>query len=339
MFDIHSHPGYNREGTIKSYIIPEMKNAIKYLIILSLFVSCGTGKDGGEECIDVIKRDVDSSNCFIDGYDKFVSLFFSKIGEKTVVEMVTVVGYPYQYNTVCYYKHVEPYVYVCSGFCDEFKEKNGFSVWNDSVRSQHHSFQESFLSQDTMYKLFRERIKDTILTGRYYEYQEGELIRINSISEEEKYIIDIQSDSFDTGFLIGDLEPEKETLEEYERLKDRIRETGDKEAYDKFILTHYGYEMLPYAMIMAEKYKLPSAYDDAYYAMLDLYEHNDIKMDTTTWSQALHFLEKGAELNDLKCIMTLHEIYRFGNKYTMPDTTRYRYYERLENKGAVLKRE
>lgn len=190
-----------------------MKKAIQYLILFSLFVSCETANNTVGE-LDVIKRDVDSSNCFIDGYDKFVSLFFSKINEKTVVEMVTFVGYPYKYNTVSYYKQVEPYVYVCSGFCDDFRRKNGFSAWNDSVSSQYRSFHESFSSQDTMYKLFVERIKDTILTGRYYEYKEGKMIRLKSISVDEKFILDIQSDSFDTGFLIGKTEIEEEILED-----------------------------------------------------------------------------------------------------------------------------
>lgn len=131
----------------------------------------------------------------------------------------------------------------------------------------------------------------------------------------------------------------KYSLEEYERLEKRIWETGDKEAYYKYIITNYDFGMLPYAIIMAEKYKLPSAYDDAYYALMDLYEYNKIKMDSTTWNQALHFLEKGAELNDSNCIKTLYDIYKNGNEYTTPDSTKCRYYENLKNKDAVLKRD
>lgn len=45
---------------------------------------------------------------------------------------------------------------------------------------------------------------------------------------------------------------------------------------------------------------------------MNLYEYNEIKMDSTTWNQVLHFLEKGAELNDSNCIKTLYDIYKKG---------------------------
>lgn len=183
-----------------------MKSLIKYIIFSLVFISCNSTVDKEKECIEVIREDIADCNCFVEGRDKFVSLFFSRIKDKTIVQMSTHVDRPYLDNTVSYYKQVGSYIFVCSGFCEEFQKENGFAKWDDSLNTRHLGIDHYLSLSDTFYSPYKDALENYIIKS--YEYKEKEFIHIESISDEEAYIISVQADSFNIGFLPLDVLPE-----------------------------------------------------------------------------------------------------------------------------------
>lgn len=112
------------------------------------------------------------------------------------------------------------------------------------------------------------------------------------------------------------------TEEENIQFEKSIILLGDIESYKKYSLHHYGPEMLQYSIIMACKYNYPRAYFDVYdHIVENLYEYNNVTIDSMTWHIAFQFLKKGAELKDPSALRKMISIYKNGNHYITPDST------------------
>ncbi len=183
-----------------------MKKIILFFALLLYVLGCTTKKED-IAALDIIKRDVVNTNCIIKDHVKFVSLFFARAKNKTIVQAVPFIGRPYYDNTVFYYKQDSSFIYVCSGFCDEFRMTNDFSKWNDSMSNQYPSCL-SDLSLSDSYADVNKQIED-----KYYEYDGKKFICIDSLSIEEKHIIVSQADSFRIGFLMESLIPPSPLLQ------------------------------------------------------------------------------------------------------------------------------
>lgn len=112
----------------------------------------------------------------------------------------------------------------------------------------------------------------------------------------------------------------KTQIEEYQK---NVINKGDPNSFVKLII-HYSnlsdYKKLyKYALIMANKYNSGDGYNmvfESIIAMNNNSEYYDItdfsKINEKAKSEALKYLEKGAELNDINCMSKLQEIYRNG---------------------------
>lgn len=105
----------------------------------------------------------------------------------------------------------------------------------------------------------------------------------------------------------------------YKTLKKLILEKGDKIAYKELCYAISDERLLPYSMIMANKYNYPIANFDIYYRTIRMYQDNNIEIDSTTLAFALSYLYKGVELNDPNSIMELGILYKEG-KFLPKDT-------------------
>lgn len=106
-------------------------------------------------------------------------------------------------------------------------------------------------------------------------------------------------------------------------LQKKIIENGNIDSYKELIL-YYSYnkdkeiELLPYSIIMSEKYKYRNANYEIFYDIIRLYNNGiyDLKslnlMDVNVKNYALYYLNKGAKEKEIGCISTLIEIYRNG---------------------------
>ncbi len=175
------------------------KVVFNIILIFFLFDSCTSNKESS--IIDVIKNEVDSSNCFVNDRPKFVSLFFSKQGCREVVQMITCIDMPYKSNVKCYYMQDSAYIYVCSGYCEDFRIENSFSEWNDSMSNQYLSCHHYMNMSDSLSDIYEKNFSR--IEPKYYEYSNHRFIYIDSITMDEKYIIDCQADSFSIGYRVG----------------------------------------------------------------------------------------------------------------------------------------
>lgn len=174
-----------------------------FFAFLFFFFQCRVAKF---EDIDVVKNDVDSSNCFLEGHGKFVSLFFAKTNNKRLVQMATFIDRPYEDSTLCYYRRDSSYIYICSGFCDDFINRYGFQKWTDSMNLKYPSFKYYMNLSDSLYEFYIDKFRN--MNVKYYEYVQGNFIPMDSIDFENKYMLDCQADSFNIGYILnGPLPP------------------------------------------------------------------------------------------------------------------------------------
>lgn len=175
------------------------------LIIFSLVCIIGScvSNINSNSLLDKLKKDVDTLNCHAGGYPKFVSLYFAKINGKAILQMVPFNGRPYNENTVFYYKQDKNYIYVCTGFCDEFRLNNGFMEWNDSLSNLYPYFLDYVFESDSSRNLYNNSCRN--ITDVYYEYKENKLIKLDSISMEDKSSIDLQAFRSGLKFHIGEI--------------------------------------------------------------------------------------------------------------------------------------
>lgn len=106
---------------------------------------------------------------------------------------------------------------------------------------------------------------------------------------------------------------------------------GDDRAYDKY-KTYCVYklnkpiDLLPYSLVMADKYSSAIACYDIAYILLHWYSVNNIKMDSTLHDMMFSYLEKGCDGKDCLCCQQLATIYFIGDIFIPVDTSLAKYY-------------
>ncbi|CAH0262818.1 hypothetical protein [Chryseobacterium sp. Bi04] len=109
-------------------------------------------------------------------------------------------------------------------------------------------------------------------------------------------------------------------IEEYQK---NVINKGDPDSFVKLII-HYGNlsdykELYKYALIMANEYNSGDGYNMVFESIIAMNNNNEYyditdlaKINEKARSEALKYLEKGANLNDINCMSKLQEIYRNG---------------------------
>lgn len=113
-----------------------------------------------------------------------------------------------------------------------------------------------------------------------------------------------------------------------EKFKERVLKNGDSIAYNRLRIIYgdwsydgkYRPDLLPYSLLMAEKYNNQSAYHQVYTDIIEL--NNKGKYHDSLFSNvplpqketALHYLEKGASHGDVTCVESLIEYYHYENE-------------------------
>lgn len=153
------------------------------------------------------------------------------------------------------------------------------------------------------------------------------LIFIISCSSKNEKNIKENTDSIlmtksDTGKIIIDTASafNKLQIEEY---KKNVVNKGDPDSFVKLII-HYDNlsdykELYKYALIMANEYNSGDGNNMVFESIIAMNNNNEYyditdfaKINKKAKSEALKYLEKGANLNDINCMSKLQEIYRNG---------------------------
>lgn len=114
------------------------------------------------------------------------------------------------------------------------------------------------------------------------------------------------------------------SIEDIKKLQTKIT-NGDVIAYNEY-KTYCEYkskspiDVLPYSLLMANKYSYPAAYYDISYFLISWYSSNEVKMDSILYSTILSYLERGCSARDYQCCQLLAIIYFVGDIYTTRDT-------------------
>jgi TPR repeat protein len=95
---------------------------------------------------------------------------------------------------------------------------------------------------------------------------------------------------------------------------------GDYGAYEELFIAYLdiGDELfLPYALLMANKYYYPPAYNHVFHCLTSIYQDYDIskslsKLDAQTRKMALDYLKKGARLDEKNSLWKLGQLYMKG---------------------------
>lgn len=115
----------------------------------------------------------------------------------------------------------------------------------------------------------------------------------------------------------------RQRLKEFERL---IVEKGDSDAYYAYIHNGFGIYCLPYALIMANKYNYARANADVYDFLFLAFQDANSKMDSITLDFAMKHLERGSDMGDEGCSLSLYVIYAYGKENIPIDTIKARKY-------------
>ena len=75
-----------------------------FMVAFGIFCGCDKKNADIANALSVVKKDVDSSNVFMNDKAKFISLFFVKTSQRTIVQVATFFERPTRDNTKCYYK-------------------------------------------------------------------------------------------------------------------------------------------------------------------------------------------------------------------------------------------
>lgn len=81
------------------------------------------------------------------------------------------------------------------------------------------------------------------------------------------------------------------SIEDYHHVVDSLRNSKNQK-YPAWLF---------FSMVMADFYNYPEANIDAYNAIIDTYKIGGIDIDENSMNLALHYLEKGAKLGNVKC--------------------------------------
>lgn len=99
-----------------------------------------------------------------------------------------------------------------------------------------------------------------------------------------------------------------------EELQHNVIAYGDTNAYSQLFFYYYGADLLPYAVLMSDKYHYPKAYYDVY-SLVDYYfDINHIDYDSATSRYILYYLREGLELKEEGCAWALCALYLTGDK-------------------------
>jgi hypothetical protein len=108
------------------------------------------------------------------------------------------------------------------------------------------------------------------------------------------------------------------------RLKERVVEKGDEKSFTELILktgnSNSQYDILPYAMIMANKYKSGEGCHQVLLGILDVNNPKDYGYNLSLVKNfndadkdlVIYYLQRGVELNNENCILALEKLYRNG---------------------------
>lgn len=113
-----------------------------------------------------------------------------------------------------------------------------------------------------------------------------------------------------------------------EKFKGRVLKNGDSVAYDRLRVIYgdwsydgkYRPDLLPYSLLMAEKYNYQFAYHQVYTDIIELNNkgkyHDSLFSNVPLFQKetALYYLEKGASHDDVTCIESLIEYYHYENE-------------------------
>jgi len=118
-----------------------------------------------------------------------------------------------------------------------------------------------------------------------------------------------------------------EPLKKVEILEDNILKKGDRSSYDELSIAYLDrntYEFLPYALLMANKYKYEQAYFDVYSCLFEigcldcktaeLEEWNIDKLDIETQKLAIKYLKIASEMGHSQATEIL-DLYIKSGKY------------------------
>lgn len=170
-----------------------------FMVAFGIFCGCDKKNADIANALSVVKKDVDSSNVFMNDKAKFISLFFVKTSQRTIVQVATFFERPTRDNTKCYYKQDSTYIYICCGYCEEFRLRNHFEKWNDSLNKRYLRYDNDWDLSDSLYESYQKKYMN--IKERFYEYDDNIFVRIDSISNEEIDSVDSQAVKFDIGYL------------------------------------------------------------------------------------------------------------------------------------------
>lgn len=109
---------------------------------------------------------------------------------------------------------------------------------------------------------------------------------------------------------------------EIEKYKINALQSNDVDSYTRLLL-HFDnigkyYEMLPYSILIAKKYKNPDAYYDVYRSIIRINNDGNFNeklienLKEVDKNFSLYYLIEGSKLNDVDCKVALAKHYRFG---------------------------
>ena len=170
-----------------------------------MFLLSCSGNYKKENChendvLNVLKKNIDKESCFVDGHGKFVSLVFFETKDKYLVQVCTYIDRPFKDNNKFYYKKDPDYMFVCSGFCDDFVRQNGFLEWNDSIDKHYLKFWNLLESSDS--SIYNFYSKNNNFNSFFYEYNNNNFVLLDSLTYEEQDSVSSQLIRFDLGYRI-----------------------------------------------------------------------------------------------------------------------------------------
>lgn len=141
------------------------------------------------------------------------------------------------------------------------------------------------------------------------------------------------------------IDPHPEEIElnkkEADSLWQKALNTGNFDAYEKisenYLDTYRFYELYYYALIMANKYQCPKAYEHLYYILNESITINGVKMkssDEITNNMAIFYLLKSIELGNKDAELFWKE--DFGD--SVPPSKSNFYFKKIEDNYRMLER-
>ena len=100
-----------------------------------------------------------------------------------------------------------------------------------------------------------------------------------------------------------------------------VLEYGDTNAYNQLRHYYFDADLLPYSILMADKYQYKAAFCTIYHIMNDCFKTNNIEFDSATCQYVLYYIRKGVEQKDESCAILMCDAYLRG-KMVEVDTSK-----------------